>query len=349
MNGTTPTGRYPLRRYPPPPRRETDHHLGLTTRGDTIEHTSHPPAARTRQGRGDGRPNTNRVDRVTWNPTTGCDRTSPGLRQLLRPDAGEAAQGDGHRQVPERRRPRTSGPGFGLTLHHDTLDQPRRWRQPRTVFVNSMSDLFHPDVPVDYIRDVFDVIADTPQHQYQVLTKRSKRLAAIRRPARLAGQPLDGRQRRERPLPLPSRPPAPGPRHGQFLVGASRCSVRSATSTWTASTGSSPAASPGPCAGRWMSLGHRPPRPVPPGVPFFFKQWGGRTPEVGRPDARRSDLGRASRTCPSADPPMIGVSDPLPRNRVRRHMVRVARTTTAALGPAPSPPRPPKRSPLMRG
>src|SRR5258705_12583267 len=91
---------------------------------------------------------------VTWNPTTGCDRTSPGcdhcyaltLAKRLKAMGVEKYQTDGDAI--------TSGPGFKLTLHPDTLDQPARWRQPRTVFVNSMSDLFHPEVPLDYIREV---------------------------------------------------------------------------------------------------------------------------------------------------------------------------------------------------
>ena len=62
--------------------------------------------------------------------------------------------------------PRTSGPGFGLTIHPESLDEPYRWRQSRVVFVNSMSDLFHARVPVSFIRDIFDVCRDTPQHTY---------------------------------------------------------------------------------------------------------------------------------------------------------------------------------------
>ena len=95
--------------------------------------------------------------------------------------------------------PKTSGPGFGLTIHPDALDIPRSWHSPRTIFVNSMSDLFHHDVPESYIREVFRVITDTPQHQYQVLTKRSKRLAEVGHSPRLACEPLDGRERREAP------------------------------------------------------------------------------------------------------------------------------------------------------
>ena len=63
--------------------------------------------------------------------------------------------------------------GFELTLHPDVLQEPFRWKKPRVVFVNSMSDLFHKDVPVDYIRDVFEVMRQNPQHVFQVLTKRA--------------------------------------------------------------------------------------------------------------------------------------------------------------------------------
>ena len=75
--------------------------------------------------------------------------------------------------------PRTSGPGFGLTCHPETLALPATWAKPRMIFVNSMSDLFHKEVPVEFVRDVLDVMRDTPQHTYQVLTKRSQRLARL--------------------------------------------------------------------------------------------------------------------------------------------------------------------------
>ena len=75
--------------------------------------------------------------------------------------------------------PRTSGPGFGVALHDGDLSLPLRWREPRIVFVNSMSDLFHARVPLEFVSQVFSVIADTPQHTYQVLTKRSTRLKKI--------------------------------------------------------------------------------------------------------------------------------------------------------------------------
>jgi protein gp37 len=75
--------------------------------------------------------------------------------------------------------PRTSGEGFGLTVHEDALELPKKWKRPRLIFVNSMSDLFHARVPIGFVKKVFDVMADTPQHTYQVLTKRSRRLVRI--------------------------------------------------------------------------------------------------------------------------------------------------------------------------
>jgi protein gp37 len=75
--------------------------------------------------------------------------------------------------------PPTSGPGFGVALHEDALMQPHTWSEPRHVLVNTMSDLFHAKVPVDFTRRIFQVMAETPQHTYQVLTKRSKRLVEV--------------------------------------------------------------------------------------------------------------------------------------------------------------------------
>jgi len=115
----------------------------------------------------------------TWNPTTGCDRTSPGCDNCYALTLAKRLKAMGQPKYQNDGDPRTSGPGFRLTTHRDVVGIPRGWATPRTVFVNSMSDLFHQDVPIGFIRDVFDVIADTPHHTYQVLTKRSKRLAAI--------------------------------------------------------------------------------------------------------------------------------------------------------------------------
>jgi protein gp37 len=73
----------------------------------------------------------------------------------------------------------TSGPGFGITTHWDQLTLPHNWKTPRTIFVNSMSDLFHPEVSDQFIGEVFKVMEDTPRHTYQVLTKRAQRLSQI--------------------------------------------------------------------------------------------------------------------------------------------------------------------------
>jgi protein gp37 len=116
---------------------------------------------------------------ATWNPTTGCDQVSPGcdncyaltLSRRLKAMGSLAYQTDGD--------PRTSGPGFGLAIHPDRLGIPYSWKRPRLVFVNSMSDLFHARVPKTFIHDVFLVMQDTPQHTYQILTKRTRRVARL--------------------------------------------------------------------------------------------------------------------------------------------------------------------------
>ena len=115
---------------------------------------------------------------ATWNPTTGCDRTSPGCDNCYALTWAKRLKAMGVAKYSNDGDPRTSGPGFALTEHRHTLNAPYGWKAPRLVFVNSMSDLFHPDVSLDFIRDVFKVMADTP-HTYQVLTKRSKRMAAV--------------------------------------------------------------------------------------------------------------------------------------------------------------------------
>lgn len=116
---------------------------------------------------------------VTWNPTTGCDRISTGCDNCYALTMAKRLKAMGSKRYQNDGDPRTSGPGFALAVHPDALDQPYRWSGRRTVFVNSMSDLFHAKVPLSFVRDVFDVVADTPQHTYQVLTKRSARLPKV--------------------------------------------------------------------------------------------------------------------------------------------------------------------------
>jgi len=107
---------------------------------------------------------------ATWNPVTGCTKISPGCKNCY---AERLAA-----RLHAMRNPRYAN-GFAVTLHPDQLTLPLRWRHPRRVFVNSMSDLFHDAVPDEYIGQVFDVMAQAHWHSFQVLTKRSERLAAL--------------------------------------------------------------------------------------------------------------------------------------------------------------------------
>ena len=116
---------------------------------------------------------------ATWNPTTGCDRVSAGCDNCYALTLAKRLKAMGTPKYQTDGDPRTSGPGFGVVAHQDALSLPLRWSRPRLVFVNSMSDLFHAKVPISFVRDVFDVIHETPQHTYQVLTKRSSRLRRL--------------------------------------------------------------------------------------------------------------------------------------------------------------------------
>lgn len=102
----------------------------------------------------------------TWNPTTGCDKISPGCTHCY----AEAIAKRFTHNFPQ---------GFALTLHEERLQQPLTWRTPSRIFVNSMSDIFHEKVPQSFIEKVFDVIAETPWHIYQILTKRPERLVEL--------------------------------------------------------------------------------------------------------------------------------------------------------------------------
>ncbi len=107
---------------------------------------------------------------ATWNPVTGCVEVSPGCAHCYAKTFAERFRGvPGH---PYER-------GFDLQLRPERLEQPLRWKQPKSIFVNSMSDLFHKDVPEDYIREVFEVMRIADQHRFQVLTKRSERLIEL--------------------------------------------------------------------------------------------------------------------------------------------------------------------------
>jgi protein gp37 len=219
---------------------------------------------------------------ATWNPTTGCDRVSAGCDNCYALSLAGRLKAMGSAKYQHDGDPRTSGPGFGLTVHPAALSVPRSWRIPRMIFVNSMSDLFHAKVPLAFVREVFAVIEQTRQHTYQVLTKRSHRL---RRVADRLDWPMnlwmgvsvedaDALHRVEdlRQVPAAVRflscEPLLGPLHDIDLTGMG----------WVIAGGESGANA----------------RPVDPDwvrqlrdactaaqVPFFFKQWGGRTAKSG--------------------------------------------------------------------
>lgn len=178
--------------------------------------------------------------------------------------------------------PRTSGPGFGVAVHSTTLAAPLAWKRPRLVFVNSMSDLFHARVPDDFILSVFDIMAATPQHTYQLLTKRSLRLRRlgprlswpknlwmgvtvesdehVRRVDDLRQVPAAVRFISAEPLlgPLPSLDLTDV--HWLIAGGESGTGARPMEPAWLRTL-------------RDLSTAA--------GTSFFFKQWGGRTPKAG--------------------------------------------------------------------
>ncbi|WP_188188936.1 DUF5131 family protein [Nonomuraea sp. SYSU D8015] len=116
---------------------------------------------------------------ATWNPTTGCDRISPGCDNCYALRLSSRLKAMGQAKYRNDGDPRTSGPGFGVTKHTSALGEPLRWRRPRIVFVNSMSDLFHAKIPSSFVAQVWGTMAKTPQHTYQILTKRPERMAKV--------------------------------------------------------------------------------------------------------------------------------------------------------------------------
>src|SRR5207245_8046485 len=107
---------------------------------------------------------------ATWNPVTGCTKVSPGCAHCYAEAFAERFRGVAGHAYQQ---------GFDLTLWPKRLDMPRKWRRPRLIFVNSMSDLFHESIPTEYISRVFQVMRDCDWHRFQVLTKRHERLAQL--------------------------------------------------------------------------------------------------------------------------------------------------------------------------
>jgi protein gp37 len=221
---------------------------------------------------------------ATWNPVTGCDRVSAGCDHCYALTLAARLKAMGSPKYQHDGDPRTSGPGFGVTLHPDELTAPRRWRRPRRVFVNSMSDLFHPKVPTEFIAEVFAVMAATSQHSYQVLTKRPKRARSLLRdlntpplPNVWVGVSVEDDERTDRVAVLRetsaairflSCEPLLGPVPSLDLTGID----------WVIVGGESgPEARP--MREAWVTEIRD--NCLDAGIPFFFKQWGGRTPKAG--------------------------------------------------------------------
>ncbi len=208
----------------------------------------------------------------TWNPVTGCTKVSPGCAHCYAERLAARLQAMGNPRYRD---------GFRLTLQPDQLTLPLRWRRPRTIFVNSMSDLFHDDIPEPYVRAVFDTMVRADWHVFQVLTKRSVRLAALGPslpwPAHVwQGVSVENARHVGRITDLqwvPARvrflslEPLLGPIPALPLGGIQ----------WVIVGGES---GPGrrPIEAAWVREIRD--QCLAAGVPFFFKQWGGATPKA---------------------------------------------------------------------
>jgi protein gp37 len=219
---------------------------------------------------------------TTWNPTTGCDRISAGCDHCYALILSKRLKAMGSAKYQTDGDPRTSGPGFGVATHQDMMTAPFRWRNPRMVFVNSMSDLFHARVPTEFVQDVFSVMAATPQHTYQLLTKRSTRLRRIASrlpwpPNVWMGVSVEDTAALDRVDDLRDVPTAVRFLSCEPLLSSLE-GLDLAGIGWVIAGGESGIHA----------------RPVQPSwitelrdactaaqVPFFFKQWGGRTPKAG--------------------------------------------------------------------
>ena len=210
---------------------------------------------------------------ATWNPVTGCDKVSPGCAHCYAETFAERWRGiPGHAYEQ----------GFELRLWPERLEQPVRWKRPRMIFVNSMSDLFHEDIPEQFIVDVFEVMGRARQHTFQILTKRHERLADLGReltwhPNVWMGVSIENRRFVHRAdylrdvdavVRFISAEPLLGPLEGLDLTGID----------WLIAGGES-----GPRHRRmdieWVrELRERCDEEE---VAFFFKQWGGRTSKAG--------------------------------------------------------------------
>ena len=127
---------------------------------------------------------------LTWNPVVGCSIESAGCKNCYAMRMAARLQAMGHDKYEGLTKQSKRGAVWTdkVRCHEESIDIPLAWKRPRRIFVNSMSDLFHPDVPSDFVRRIWSVMERTPQHHYQILTKRPHRMSALLR--ELAPEPL---------------------------------------------------------------------------------------------------------------------------------------------------------------
>lgn len=206
---------------------------------------------------------------MTWNPVTGCTKVSPGCANCYAERMSRRLKAMGATRYAH---------GFDLTTHADALDAPLHWKTPRKVFVNSMSDLFHKDVPLEFIQRVFDVMKRCPQHQFQILTKRSQRLRALAGQQALEWPPnvwmgvsVEDQKRTRRAVDLAAVPAQVRFLSIEPLLGEIGRLPLSGIHWVIVGGESGPGARP--MESKWVDDILTQCRAN--GVPFFFKQWGG--------------------------------------------------------------------------
>jgi protein gp37 len=212
----------------------------------------------------------------TWNPVTGCTQVSPGCDHCYAMTFAERWRGiPGHHYEQ----------GFDLRLWPSRLQLPVQWRKPRRIFVNSMSDLFHSDVPDEFIRAVFDTMLEADQHTYQILTKRPQRMARMASslpwPAHIwMGVSIENSDYAWRADSLRRVPSAVRFISAEPLLGGLEALSLEGVD-WLITGGES-----GPgwrrCDPQWVREIRD--RCIDDGVAYFHKQWGGRTPKAGGRD-----------------------------------------------------------------
>ncbi len=204
----------------------------------------------------------------TWNPTTGCNKVSPGCKHC-------------YAETITKRFARHFPNGFDFTLHPERLDEPRRWRKPSRVFVNSMSDLFHERMPLGFLREIFAVMEECPRHVFQILTKRHERMAELASelpwPGNVwMGVSVEDQDYAHRVDYLRRVPAAVRFLSCEPLLGPLDLNLSGIH--WVIVGGES-GPRHRPMAADW-ARGVRE-QALEAGVAFFFKQWGGRTPKAG--------------------------------------------------------------------